>query len=78
MFISCSKMLTKFGGFRLGLGLRITKNNIMWMSFIIMFVSILQACWYMMLLVFWMFYGMVYGTIYIVKKILTIRKQKQQ
>jgi hypothetical protein len=78
MFISFSKMITKVGGFRLGLGLRITKNNIIWMSFIIMFVCILQLCWYMMIMMFWMVYAIVYGMIYSVKKILTIKKQKQQ
>ena len=75
MFISFSKMLTKFGGVRLGLGLRTTKNNIIWMSFIIMVVYIIQACWYLMILVFWLVYAVIYGMIYIVKKILTTKKQ---
>jgi hypothetical protein len=77
MFISFSKMLTKFGGFRLGLGLRITKNNIIWMSFIIMIVYMIQACWYLMILMFWLVYAIIYGMIYIVKKILTAKNNNK-
>lgn len=70
MFVSFSKFAKKFGGIRLGLGLRITKSNALWMSFIIMFVCILQACWYMMLLCFWLVYIVIYGTVCVAKKII--------
>ena len=76
MFVSFSKMITKLGGVRLGLGLRITKNNILWMSFILMFVYMMQACWYLMILMFWIVYAIIYGTIYIIKKILNLKTIK--
>ena len=51
MFLSLSKTLARFGGFRLGLGLRLTKKNAIWMLFLVMFVYLLQAMWYMMILI---------------------------
>ena len=69
MFLSFSKTLAKFGGFRIGAGMRLTKKNSMWMLFILMFVYILQATWYMMLLCGWLLYAMIYGMVYVVKKI---------
>ena len=68
MFISLSKVM-KLGGSRLGFGLRITKKNSLWMSFIVMFVCILQAMWYMMLLGFWLMYVMMYGMIWCIVKL---------
>lgn len=70
MFVSFTKFAKKFGGIRFGLGLRITKSNVLWMSFVIMFVCMLQACWYMMLICFWLLYIAIYGAVSIVKKII--------
>ena len=61
MFMSLSKTLAKFGGFRLGLGIRITKKNALFMSLVVLFVSVMQMCWYMMILCFWMVYAVMYG-----------------
>ncbi len=69
MFIGLSKTLARFGGFRLGVGLRLTKNNMIWMAFIIMFVQMLKATWYMMVVCFWMMYAMFYGLWWCFKKI---------
>lgn len=38
--IGLSRTFAKFGKFRIGAGLRITKKNIFWMSIIVMFVSL--------------------------------------
>lgn len=70
MFVSFSKFAKKFGGIRFGLGLRLTKSNALWMSFVIMFVYVMQACWYMMLICFWVLYIVIYGMINVAKKII--------
>ena len=65
MFISLSKTLARVGGVRLGLGIRMTKNNIIWMSLIIMTIQIFKAMWYMMIVVFWLMYAMIYGVVWL-------------
>lgn len=69
MFVSFSKFAKKMGGIRFGLGLRITKRNALWMSLVVMFVCMLQACWYMMLICFWLMYIVIYGAVWLTKKI---------
>lgn len=63
MFISLSRVFAKIGGFKMGLGVRITKKNAIWMSFVVCFVCILQATWYMMVLCFWLVYVMIYAMV---------------
>ncbi len=70
MFISLSKTLARFGGFRLGVGLRLTKSNMLWMSFVVMFVYLLKATWYMMVICFWIVYALYYGLFYCCRKLL--------
>lgn len=70
MFVSLSKTLAKFGGFRLGLGLRLNKNNAAWMLFVLMFVYIFQAMWYMMILCGWLVYAVCYGVYWCIKKLI--------
>lgn len=65
MFISLSKTLARFGGMRLGVGMRVTKNNIIWMSLIAMFVLLMKAMWYMMIICFWLLYATIYGIIWL-------------
>lgn len=72
MFLSFSQTLARFGGFRLGLGLRLTKKNSIWILFIMMFVYIVRAMWYMGVLIFWLIYAMVYGITYAVKKSMSL------
>lgn len=81
MYIGLSKTIARFGGFRLGIGMRLNKKNAAWLSFVIMFVAIFQLMWYMMLLCGWMIYAMFYGMYWCIKKIIAIsstKKQKQQ
>lgn len=82
MFISLSKTLAKFGGVRFGLGLRLTKSNAIWMSFIVMFVYMMQALWYMMIIGFWLAYAVYYGLFLGIKKliqiIVTVVKNKKE
>ena len=78
MFISLSKTLARFGGFRLGVGMRITKKNALWMSFIVMFVCMIKATWYMMILCGWIIYAMFYGIIWCVKKSVNAFTSKKQ
>lgn len=77
MFIGLSKTFAKFGKFRIGAGLRITKKNMFWMSIIVMFVSLFQLCWYMMVLCFWLMYAVCYGIYWCIKKLVTALKGKK-
>ena len=76
MFVSLSKTLARFGGLRLGLGLRLNKNNAAWMLFVLMFVYIFQAMWYMMILCGWLVYAVCYGVYWSIKKLIEIIKAK--
>lgn len=76
MFVSFSKFVKKMGGIRFGVGMRITKSNALWMSFVVMFVCMLQACWYMMLLCFWLVYAVICGIVSVAKKL--IHKASQE
>ena len=70
MFVGLSKTFAKFGKFRIGAGLRLTKKNAAWMLVILMFVWMFQLCWYMMVLSFWMIYAVCYGIYWVIKKII--------
>ena len=78
MFIGLSKTLARFGGFRLGVGMRLTKNNIIWMSFIVMFVYLLKATWYMMIICFWIVYALYYGMFHCCRELLKKFKNEQK
>ena len=69
MFLSLSKTLARFGGMRLGLGIRITKKNALIMAFVYLFVLMFQLTWYMLVLCFWMVYAVCYGSYWCIKKI---------
>lgn len=74
MFVSLSRTLRKFGGARLGLGIRITAKNALWMSLIVLFVCMFQLAWYMVLLCFWLVYAVCYGLLWCIKKPFTRKK----
>ena len=61
MFITLSKRLKSMSGFRLGVGLRITKNNWWYFLFILLFVGCFYFCWWCFvgccLLVYFIFYA---------------------
>lgn len=77
MFFSFSKTVARFGGFRLGVGMRMTKKNAFLFFLVMMFVYIFKLMWYMMLLVGWLIYAMCYGIYWCIKKIAQKIKQKQ-
>lgn len=72
MFISFSKTVARFGGIRIGVGMRMSKKNAP--AFIVgalvyyMLYYTLLLMWYMMLASFWLMYATVYGTIWMLKK----------
>lgn len=72
MFISLSKTLVRFGGVRLGVGMRITKKNAAWAAFIPLLIWFCQLTWYMIVLSFWLMYAVFYGTFWILKKMFKI------
>ena len=67
MFMSLSKTLKKFGGFRFGFGIRLTKSNAFIMLFVLMFVCMFQAVWYLLLIYFWLIYAVIYGIVWFIK-----------
>ena len=75
MFFSFSKTIVRFGKMRLGLGIRITKKNVIYMGFVLMFVYMLQACWYLMILLGWLVYAACYCVWWCIKKIVENSKQ---
>ena len=70
MFLSLSKTIVRFGKMRLGLGIRITKKNVIYIGFILMFVYMLQACWYLMILCGWLTYAVIYGMYWCIKELI--------
>lgn len=68
MFLSFSKFIGK-SKFRIGAGMRLTKSNVWYMLFILMIYWMFVLCFYMMALCIWMMYAMIYGLVWLVKKI---------
>lgn len=69
MFISLSKTLARFGGFRLGVGFRLNKKNAAWAWIVLLLVGMFQLTWGMIVLCGWMIYAMAYGFYWCIKKI---------
>lgn len=61
MFVSFSKHLKSMGGFRLGVGLRLTRRNCWYFLFMLMLVGCFYICWYSVLACGWALYGLFYG-----------------
>lgn len=76
MFLSFHKTIAKFGGFRLGLGIRANKKNSFLIYLLIMCVSVLQLTWYMMLLTGWIVYATCYGIYWCIKKLVKACSKK--
>lgn len=77
MFISLSKTIARFGGFRLGVGLRLNKKNSMWAWLILFFVGFFQLMWGVMLICGWLIYAMFYGLYWCTKKLISALSKKQ-
>jgi hypothetical protein len=77
MFISLSQALTKYGGLRIGAGLRITSKNAIWMLFVWLFVLCFKMMWYMMIVSFWCIYAICYGIVACIKALLPKPKGNQ-
>ena len=61
MFVSFSKRLKSMSGFRLGVGLRLTRRNCWYFLFVLVLVGCFYFCWYSVLACGWMLYGLFYG-----------------
>lgn len=61
MFISFSKRLKSMSGFRLGVGLRLTKSNCWYFFFSLLLVGCFYLCWYSVIACGWMLYFILYG-----------------
>jgi hypothetical protein len=72
MFVSLTKTLKKFCGFRLGFGIRITKKNAVWMWIVLLFVSMFQLMWYMFVLCGWLLYAYLRLVWWLVKMMFTL------
>lgn len=49
MFVSFSKRLKSMSGFRLGVGLRLTRRNCWYFLFVLVLVGCFYFCWYSVL-----------------------------
>ena len=72
MFITFSTLLSKVGGFRIGLSKRIASKNVLWVSLIYLTVVTFQLMWYSALLVGWLLYAFIYGCLVGTKKLFNI------
>lgn len=68
MFISLSKTLAKFGGVRLGVGMRATKKNAPYIAIFAAMMMLFKSMWYMMIICFWLVYATIYGIIWLCRK----------
>lgn len=75
MFISLGKMLGK-SKIRLGVGMRLTKKNAIYMWLILLFYYIFLMMWYVCVLCFWMVYAVCYGIYALIKWIIKKIKHK--
>lgn len=78
MFVSFSKTIAKFGGFRLRVGMRRNKKNGILMALIIMTVAMFKLVWYMMLLCGWLMYAICYGIYWCIKKLVGSLSKKSK
>ncbi len=76
MFFSLSKTITKFGGFRIGIGTRMNKKNAPLFLIGLFFYAAFMLMWYMLLCCGWLMYAMCYGIYWIIKKIIVLIKTK--
>ena len=75
MFVSFSKRLKSMSGFRLGVGLRLTRRNCWYFLFVLVLVGCFYFCWYSVLACGWMLYGLFYG-LYLMFKYAAIGTKK--
>lgn len=61
MFISFSNRLKAMSGFRLGIGLRITKSNCWYFLFALLLVGCFYLCLYSVIACGWFLYFILYG-----------------
>ena len=77
MYVSLSKTIARFGGFRLSVGMRLNKKNSAWIGLLLLFVAMFQLMWYAVVLCGWLMYVMCYGFYYCAKKILGTKKENK-
>ena len=68
MFISLSKTIARFGGFRLGVGMRLTGKNSSWLSIILLIVIMFQLIWSLLILCGWIIYAIIYAICWCIRK----------
>ncbi len=69
MFIGLSKTIGKVGGFRIGIGQRITSKNAWWLIFAMVMYGMIKLAMYMVIASFWMIYAVFYGIWWCIKKL---------
>lgn len=65
MFISLSKTLAKFGGVRIGFGMRMSKKNAPYIAIFAIMMFLFKMMWYLMVVTFWLMYAMIYGVVWL-------------
>lgn len=75
MFLSLSKTMVKFGGVRLGVGMRMSKKNAPYLAIFAGIMLIFKFMWSMMIVCFWLMYALGYGIIIASKKLIPYLKK---
>lgn len=78
MFIGFSKTIAKFGGFKLGVGMRLNKKNAIWVSMIALFVVMFKLMWYALVLCGWLMYAFFYCIYWCFKALFGLSSRKQK
>lgn len=76
MFMSFSKTIAKVGGFRFGIGMRLTKSNALWYFLVLAVVYTCQLVWYGAVLAFWLMYALFYGIFIGTKKLFALLSRR--
>lgn len=74
MFLSFSKFIGK-GKFKIGAGLRLTKQNMWYMLLVLLIYWMIMLTFYMMAFCVWLTYAMFYGIYWCIKKIVQRSKK---
>ena len=69
MFISLSKTLARFGGIRLGVGMRMSKKNAPYIAIFACMMFMFKMLWYLMIVSFWLTYATIYGIVWLYCKL---------
>lgn len=69
MFVGFSKVIGK-SKFRVGAGMRLTKQNVWYMLFVLLIYWMFLLCFYVIAFSLWIVYAFCYGVYWCIKKVI--------